>query len=308
MPKKLTQERFLERGEVIHNNKYNYSKVRYSTSDKKIIIICPEHGEFLQVANSHLRGVGCKQCALRRDSETKTFTKEIFLKRVKTIWGNQYDYSKVSYINFSTKVEIICFTHGGFFQSPKQHALGHGCPNCAQLIRNDKNRSSKEEFIIKAKQVHKNKYSYDEVVYRNNLTKVKVICKEHGPFYPKPLNHVSNKTGCPKCKQSKGELKISEVLNELNIHYISEHTFKKCKDKRCLKFDFYLPNHNICIEFDGEQHYKAISFFGGVTSQEALKKRDKIKNEFCKQNNINLIRIPYYELNNIKQTLSILTT
>ena len=149
--------------------------------------------------------------------------------------------------------------------------------------------------IEKAKNVHGNKYDYSNMNYINSYTKVEIICPKHGSFYQAPQDHIHSKAGCPICKESKGELLISNILNELNIDYNRQKTFPDLKYKSLLYFDFYLPDYNICIEYDGEQHFKSVDYFGGEKVFEENKIRDKIKNEYCNNNNIRLIRISYDE-------------
>ena len=101
--------------------------------------------------------------------------------------------------------------------------------------------------------------------------------------------------GCANCKESKGEREISKWLIEQEINFKKQKTFNNCKFKRQLYFDFYLPDYNLCIEFDGEQHYHSIEYFGGETNLLENKKRDEFKNNFCFKNNIKLERIKYDE-------------
>lgn len=112
------------------------------------------------------------------------------------------------------------------------------------------------------------------------------------------------KRACPKCNESIGETKIRKYLSNKNIIYESQKTFDNCLYISKLKFDFYLPNKNMCIEFDGEQHYKSVEYFGGEETFELIKKRDNIKNNYCVNNNINLIRISYLDIKNIELILN----
>jgi very-short-patch-repair endonuclease len=118
--------------------------------------------------------------------------------------------------------------------------------------------------------------------------------KKNGEFKQLPNDHLSGH-GCPICKNSLGEMKIWNYLTEKNIKFESQKKFDGCKNKRLLPFDFYLPEYNICIEYDGIQHYKAIDIFGGEKEFQKRKNLDKIKSEFCNSNNIKLIRIKYNE-------------
>lgn len=96
-----------------------------------------------------------------------------------------------------------------------------------------------------------------------------------------------------KCSSSYGEKIIYSILKENNIKFITQKTFDGCKFKKSLKFDFYLPDYNTCIEYNGEQHYRSVDFYGGDEGYELSKIRDNIKNNYCLNNNINLLIIKY---------------
>ena len=103
---------------------------------------------------------------------------------------------------------------------------------------------------------------------------------------------------------SVGISKILKFLNDNNISYIREYMFNDCSYIRKLRFDIFVPQYNLCIEYDGEQHYKIVDYFGGLDGFIKTKIRDTIKNEYCKNNNINLVRIPYNKINKIDIILS----
>lgn len=108
----------------------------------------------------------------------------------------------------------------------------------------------------------------------------------------------------PSLNMSKGEKYVSSFLKQNNIKFISQYKFSDCffKNKNApLRFDFYLPKYNICIEYNGVQHYKKVEIFGGDKAFEEQKKRDKLKREYCKKNNIKLIEIAYND--NIKVSM-----
>ena len=155
---------------------------------------------------------------------------------------------------------------------------------------------TKEKFIEKAINKHGNKYDYSLVEYRNNSEKIDIICPIHNRFKQIPNNHL-NGNGCPLCKESKGERKIRLFLKENNINFIPQYKFNDCKNILSLPFDFYLPEHNICVEYNGRQHYEPIKLWGGINNLIEIKKRDKIKMEYCKNNNIPLIIIKYNSKN-----------
>ena len=178
-----TTEDFIKKSIIIHNNKYDYSKTKYNGALKKICIICPEHGEFWQVANSHLQGCGCKKC--------KGFekTNEEWIKKAKLTHGNKYDYSKVEYINAQTKVCIICPEHGEFWQLPNNHLKGNGCPNCKNYKLENEIKKLLEEKNIKFEQNKhfkwlKNKNAYKTLDFYLPEYSVIIECQGIQHFVP----------------------------------------------------------------------------------------------------------------------------
>lgn len=150
-------------------------------------------------------------------------------------------------------------------------------------------------FIEKAVSKHGNKYDYSLIDYKNNKTNIIIVCKNHGEFIQRPSHHLSG-TGCPSCNESKGEREIAYLLDKNNINYKRQHTFEGCKNKKLLPFDFFIPLLNICIEYDGRQHFEAIDVFGGEEALRYIQHNDEIKTDYCKENNIKLIRIRYDEV------------
>jgi Zn finger protein HypA/HybF involved in hydrogenase expression len=273
--------------------KYKYDKVKYSSQNKKVIIVCEKHGNIEKYPQSLMNGSGCSKC----ESKNYKINTSEFIKRAIRVHGETYRYEKVKYINDSTPVKIICDKHGEFIQTPNIHLSGSGC-----IICSGRYKYNNDEFINKSIAIHGNKYDYSLVEYENAHKKVKIICKKHGIFNQKPNSHLSKK-GCPSCNESKGEIKIYKFLDKLNIKYIRQKKFTGCEDKSLLPFDFYLPNHNICIEYDGEQHFTPVKNWGGEKSLQKIIKRDQLKNKFCEENNINLLRIKYVYYDQIEEIL-----
>jgi very-short-patch-repair endonuclease len=281
---KMSTEYFIKKSKEVHNNKYNYEKSIFIDAKTKVIITCPEHGDFEQSHHSHLIGFGCSIC-----SGMKKLTNEEFIKRSKNINGDKYDYSLVDYFNGKSKIKLICLIHGVFEQSPSLH-ISHkqGCPKCAGRHK------TTEDFIKLSKEINGDKYNYDKTIFINFNTKVIITCKKHGDFEQTPAHHLNGQS-CPICNLSKGENKIKQFLEKFNIKFNRQKTFDGCEYKKKLQFDFYLPDYNICIEYDGIQHFKPIDFFGGEKSFSECKEKDNMKTDYCAENNISLIRIPYYD-------------
>ena len=161
-------------------------------------------------------------------------------------------------------------------------------------------------FLLKANEKHDNKYTY-LTKYVSSYEKIDILCpvEGHGIFKQQPSSHMGG-AGCPKCKSSKGELKIAKFLKENCVDYVIEHNIHGCVNINLLRFDFYLKDYNMCIEFNGLQHYKKTPFFthrDGSCSFESTVKRDIIKKDFCEANNIPLLIIKYDEIDNIDNIL-----
>ena len=298
MGKKLTTKSFIEKAIKIHNNFYDYSSVIYVNSKTKVNIKCPYHGNFKQIPENHLLGRGCNKCALELKSLKQRDSLDSIINKAQIIHGHFYDYSKVIYKNTYTKIKIICPKHGEFNLTPAHHLQGIGCSKCSG------NFLDKNLFIEKSKKVHGDFFDYLNVDYINNKTKINIKCPHHGYFKQTPSHHLQG-SGCPICRESKGEREIRLWLLSENIYYIPQKRFNECKDKQPLPFDFYLPKHNLCIEYDGRQHFKPVKQFGGTKGFEDRVKKDKIKSKFCEDNGINLLRIKYNEniKNNLKNNL-----
>ena len=261
-------------------NRYDYSLVHYENSKKKIKIICRYHGVFEQTPNNHLsKNQDCPKCS-EKYFEIKT-TDEV-VSNFKNKHGDKYDYTKVNYKGNKIKVEIVCKEHGSFYQTPNNHLKGQDCKKCKKMTTQD--------FINKSIKIHKKKYNYQFVEYLNTRMKVKIFCYSHGIFEQNPYSHLDG-VGCPTCQESKGERIIRNYLDKNGIKYNSQYVFEECISKKKLKFDFFLPEKNTCIEYDGRQHFEPVKFYGGIDNFEEQIKRDLIKNEYCIDNNIKLIRI-----------------
>jgi len=223
---------------------------------------------------------------------SRKYTLSQIIEKAKNIHGDKYDYSLVEYTNMHKKVMIKCSKHGIFYQSMTEHInKSKGCKHCAIELKKD----TRKTFTKKAKKIHRDKYDYSLVNYINSKTKVKIICSKHGVFEQRPTDHINNLQGCPICKTSKGENEIIYYLEKNKISYIREKRFNDCRDKYTLPFDFYLSEYNLCIEYDGIQHYKPIKYFGGDKKFKLIKNHDKIKTKFCKEKFIDLERINYDE-------------
>jgi tRNA(Ser,Leu) C12 N-acetylase TAN1 len=199
---KLSTKTFIEKAKAVHGDRYDYSHVEYVNIKAPITIICPDHGDFIQVPTDHIhQKAGCPDCGRLRTGAAQRRTTRDFIRTAKSVHGDRYDYSHVEYVNNKTPVTINCPDHGNFEQVPTDHLSGKACPDCGVVHSAMARRHTTDEFIDKARALHGERYDYSQVEYLGNHTKVTIICPDHGPFEQTPTNHLF-KCGCPDCAES----------------------------------------------------------------------------------------------------------
>jgi G:T-mismatch repair DNA endonuclease (very short patch repair protein) len=224
---------FISRSTEVHNGKYDYSKVVYVRAQEKVEIVCPEHGSFWQVPDSHSRGakVGCPSCG-RRKSSPVTFSvrlsQEEFITKCKEVHDNFYGYENSVYTGVANYITITCPKHGSFEQRAYNHRNGTGCPSCNIEKRTGNLRKSPEKFIEQSKLVHGETYKYEGIVYNGSHEKVGITCQVHGTFYQTPAKHLMGQ-GCPLC----GRLNIGIYQIPTQEEFIS-----KCISVHGDKYDY----------------------------------------------------------------------
>lgn len=255
-----------------------------------VTVKCKICGNIRHTSSANILKYGCKVCSSKEQGEKRRLSVQEFINKANTVHNNKYDYSKVVYSNSHTPVTIICPIHGEFQQSPTHHLSGEGCPKCVKKEWNT------EEFIKESQKAHGTKYNYTKVNYINFTTKVCIICPEHGEFWQLPYIHCKVGCGCPKCKQSHGERLISSILNCNSIKYISQFPLENPYNRRNFKLDFYILYNKgkYIIEYNGRQHYEPVEVFGGQKAFEEQLLRDSDLRKYCKENNWNLLEIPFY--------------
>lgn len=226
--KALTLEKFIERANARHGNRYDYSLVKFENVESKVEITCSRHGTFKQRVMSHLKGFNCPQCGSESKAEKLKQPLDEFLFAAKVAHGDKYDYSEADYINAQSNVKIICPEHGLFLQRPVNHIRGIGCSKCSHTAAGLDRRLSTEKFISRAKLVHCNKYDYSNVIYATAHEKVEIICPEHGSFWQSPATHtMGNKAGCPGCAVSGFDQTKSGILYYIAVQTDDDETLYK---------------------------------------------------------------------------------
>ena len=275
--------------EIIEYKSYDYRKTL-------LLVSCGKHNPFEVRGKQVEREVCyCKEC--RKEENIKKIRKEFSEKKLEVL---DIKYNEKDYTMSKVKVRCKNNCHKPFTTSLNK--LRYSLPKCKDCEKERKilimkNEVEKRNFIF---------YGVEKFIQEDYIKSIiKVGCKTNKShiFKIRFSNFKYDNRGCPLCNESKGEQRIEEILIENNIKYVYQYKFKNCKFKQQLPFDFYLPQYDILIEFDGEQHYQIIEYFGGLDGFIDRKIRDTIKNIYCQQNNIKLIRIPYWDFDNIEDIL-----
>lgn len=205
--KKKTNKDFIKELKKVHNDVYDYSKVKYFGALDKIKVVCKKHGEFEISAHNHLNGQGCKLCGNTKNSDKNKSNKNEFIEKAEKIHGNKYDYNKTVYNNSRTKVTITCSIHGDFEQRPADHIQGRGCSKCKSIIPDEFKTIIKRGRVYIRRAYVKQGYSTDSIVYQllgcdwntfkqhleNNLYGFKVGDKDLDLDHILPISKVRNK-------------------------------------------------------------------------------------------------------------------
>uniref|UniRef100_A0A6C0D4M8 U1-type domain-containing protein n=1 Tax=viral metagenome TaxID=1070528 RepID=A0A6C0D4M8_9ZZZZ len=231
---------FFEEAPKIHNNYYDYSKVDFKGVCEEIIIICPKHGDFLQIARSHLKH-GCEKCGVEKRKQTKIEkSKKKFFEEAPKIHNNYYDYSKAEFCGMCEKINITCPKHGQFLQKPIKHLKGQGCNKCGVERCADGQRKTLDEFVKQSKEKHgEDHYNYDDVEYVNCDTPVNIYCNFHNKsFKQTPWSHLVG-YGCTDCgieKSAKQRISLAsqkfwEIANKDEQLDFSKFEYTKSSEK-----------------------------------------------------------------------------
>ena len=281
-----------------------FEYVGMSRHDKKVWVqfACPRHKNYgvQEMPYNNMKRVvaGCQHCIGRNDDE------EIVLREMYA--ANPYVELLEPYCGRTKRIKMRCILHDIIStKTPHEVIAGKGCVQCGSEKLSERLKMPIDIFLKRLQE------SYKDIELISNYSSMGERANFHcgqcnADFYDYPSYIL--RRGCPVCGGSSVEQTIGEILTKYKIRYMTQFSFDDCKDKRKLPFDFYLPDYNILIEYDGEQHYRPVNF-GGIDDEKAqanlltTQKHDQIKNEYCQQHKINLIRIPYWDKNNLESII-----
>lgn len=257
--------------------------------------------EWMPLLHHLLEGHGCPKCA----SSSNAIPKDVFLSKLSEIHPNIVLVG--DYVNCSTKTTFRCLIDDFVWEAVPTYMINdkrNGCPICGGTHLLDP-----EQFLQTAAKIHPNIEFLDK--YTNSRTRIHCRCKLDGyEWMALPSSLIYHYCGCPKCSMTRGENRIDTILQDNNIIYEIQKRFSDCRDEHPLPFDFYIPSINMCIEFDGEQHFRPVRFHSNMTDEhindkfQKVRQHDLIKDNYCKDNQIELLRIPYYSFDDIDTIIS----
>lgn len=216
--KRLTTEEFIRRVVQRYGDSFTFAKTEYTTKSEKVIITCKKHGDIKVIPGNFIRGGGgCMRCTGYK------VTKKDFIEKARKVFGDIYDYTKVNYTNTTTKVEVVCRKHGSFWIMPFPHYHKRtGCMKCFW----DRKLLSLEEFIIKAKLIHGDRYDYSMVEYRSGSTPVKIGCPVHGIFLQQPRVH-NDGSGCVQCFLDRNKSNTDEFIEKARVIHGDRYDYSR---------------------------------------------------------------------------------
>jgi hypothetical protein len=284
---------FIVKARLVHGDKFEYPEQEYSGVKGRITITCPVHGDFVQAADSHLNGKGCKACGVAKRVFARRDTWDNFVKKAIKTHGNTYLYPSQKYINNHTEVRITCPLHGDFTQWPSNHLSGYGCTECGVEKRASKCRDTWADFVRKASVVHGGRYTYPEQEYLRSGLNVRIICPEHGEF--KQIANVHMEGGgcrkCSNCGTSTGEIALADVFTgnnavrsyRVDISGLKTNVARKDgKDSKKMELDIYFRSRNVAVEYNG-LYWHSESAVG--------RSFHKAKTDACNELGIDLIQV-----------------
>lgn len=304
--KRKTNEQFLNELNIINSNIEPLEK--YINNHTKIRFKCKKCGhEFPKTPHNVLVGQGCPKCAIKSRALKRANSLDDFIERMNVI-SPTIKITGRNYVNSKTKIDCECLVCGEKMKkTPDSLLRGKGCRKCSFKKIHDAHCFTQEEF---ERRMSKSNPSVKIIGrYYNRDTEILCECKKCGRRWnTKPVCVLNMGHGCPKCRMSRGEKMLKLILDEYGINYDTQHTFDDCVYEAKLKFDAFDLDNRVAYEYQGQQHYYPVNF-GGCSDEDAQRDfevdqiRDNIKREYCKEHNIPLIEIPYWERDNMRDFL-----
>lgn len=264
---------------------------QYINGNTPILHYCKKHSiKWMAIPNNILSGSGCLECGKEKTGNGLRKTHEQYVNELAEINPN----IEVLGIYTGSMIKTLhrCKIDGyEWHVIPNSILHGTGCPKCNRLKQSEKYTKTHSQYVSEVAETNPNIEVIGE--YAGDGVPILHRCLIDGHEWMARPGSILQGQGCPRCNTSKGEKTIANWLNKNNISYEQQKTFDSCRNKLPLPFDFYLTDYNIAIEYNGKQHYEPIDYFGGEEAFKKVVMRDKIKENYCSENNICLIKIAY---------------
>ena len=302
--KELTFDTFKRRMHELYGDKYTFVWSDFNNRQSMIRFICKEHGEQRRSVTGLSDGKGCAYC-------NGKFYPPDWIKNARAVHGEKYEYDEsrppqrgADYIRYK------CPVHGWQETRYDCHVLqGCGCALCAGVQNKLPAEYRKQRWIERCRKKFNDRFDYSQFEYVDNDTKGTIICREHHcSFITDPWTHLRGSGACPLCSSSKGEALIRTWLENNNVKFDTQYKLPNenmfCK-RQYLLADFYLPDLNLIIEMNGEQHYQPVEHFNTKDwTFEDQQIRDDTLRAYCKTHKISLLEIKYDKIDKIPQILA----
>ena len=305
-----SKELLEKRGREKYGERFDYSMSNVNGKDGVIKIKCNVCGTiFESTPHNHIGGLqgGCPTCRYNYVAESERIPFKDFVARSKHVHGDKYSYHEDTYKDIRSKTIITCDKHGDFEQYAIVHVNGSGCPYCANELVGASLMLNTDIFKQRVKEKYGDAFDLSETIYNGWDKKVTIKCNTCGESFEQRPNDFLRGFGCPNCNASYGESTIKIFLKKYKINFKQQYTINNedlfCSNKK-LFVDFFLPDHNTIIEFNGDQHYKPIEMWGGKEQFEKQQRRDDAVRSYCREHKITLIEIPYKDIGNIEDILT----
>ena len=277
---------------------------KYIDKSTHIMHYCTKHDIFWNATPDNvLHSAGCKLCKGDAIGDKLKKTHDQYIEELNLI--NKNIEVKDRYIGANIPILHKCkIDNHEWFATPANILFGRGCPECKSRMLANMFVKSHSDYVLQVAISNPDIEVVEQ--YINAKTPILHRCKKDKHTWKAIPSNILSGQGCPLCQESNGERYIRQWLDNQKIEYKYQKTFIDCKDKKLLPFDFYLPKYNTCVEYDGRQHFEPVDFasHGEEWALNQLKEtqlHDEIKNQYCKEHNIHLLRIQYFK--NVEEEL-----
>ena len=276
---------------------YKLLSKEYINATSKMVVECPYGHKYEVNWNKFQMGRRCPICHYDKVAKARRLSYD----EVKEFVEKQgYTLLSKTYVKAKDKLTFMCPEGHIFEMTFCNFKTGNRCPQCYLL-------SKKEDYRIIESYVLKFGYKLISREYVDKRCILELECPE-GHVFKMRSDQFKEGKRCPICKKSKGETKVANVLDILSVEYERQYVFEDCRDKLPLPFDFYIEKYCLIIEYDGQQHFEPVDFAGkgeewSIQNMKETQRRDAIKNQYCEDNNINILRIPYWEFDDIEKLI-----